>query len=259
MKKSVISFCLFVGISSFFIGCQNEMDEVSSSGVQTKASSNVIESTTLAFSYKGQSYSSECQLIGDSTIILDENVRQVADQLALLPELVTYINPDGAIEYFDNQNQLKEYLSRSSRISEPYLDINAVKLIMYDDQYFKDRSLTFTEPIAVPQLKDSPYKFNDKMSSFIVDITHHELGSGRWRNSRVLVTFWEDDHFKNHSLSFLLYEDDSWLSNPQFPGAGLPASTNFRVDRMRAYSLYPGSSKDWNDKTTSFKLEIVSR
>lgn len=252
MKKSIISFCLFLGITSLFIGCQSEIEEVPSAGLQTKASSDLIESTTLSFSYKGQSYSSKCEVIGDSTIILDENVRQVATQLALLPELVTYINLDGSIEYFDNQEQLKGYLLRtSSRIAEFYPDIDAVELIMYDDQYFKDRSLSFTEPIAVPQLKDSPYKFNDKMSSFKVFITSQELGHGRWRNSRVLVTFWEDDHYKNHSLSFLLFEDGL--------GPTLPGISMFRVDRMRAYPLYPGSSKDWNDKTTSFKLEIVSR
>lgn len=252
MKKSVISFYLFVGISSFLIGCQNTMDEVSSSDLQTKASSNLTESTTLSFSYKGQFYSSECQLLEDSTIILDENVRQVADQLALLPELVTCVKEDGTIEYFDNQEQLKEYLLRSSRSGGRffYPDVKSVELTMFDDQYYKDRSLTFTEPIAVPQLKDSPYKFNDKMSSFRLSTKYEELGKGRWRNSKVILTFWEDDHYKNHSLSFPFANEDLI---PQVNTGTLS------VDRMRAYPLYPGSSKDWNDKTTSFKLEIVSR
>lgn len=249
MKKSVISFCLFVGMSSFFISCQNELDEFQYPDMPSESTSDLIEYTTLSFIYNDKTYTSDCEIIGDSTVILDENVKLVAESLALKPELASFVQEDGMIEYFDNHDLLKkkhelEVVTMNGVMTRHY--VKGAKLQMFDDVNFKDRSITFEgddfeKGTEIPQLKDSPYKFNDKMSSFKFVFTGVVLDDMPYRHQAYTVTFWEDDHYKNHNVTFTIEAKDIYANS-------------FEVSSLKSIPLYPGSSKNWNDKVTSLKL-----
>lgn len=213
---------------------------------ETKSSEMVID--TLSFIYEGEKYSSICEVWGDSLVILDENVRVVTERLAQLPELATFVNSDGSIECFDNSDLLEQRLSMRP---VPYLSdfltdlLWGIKVTIFDDENYKDRSFEFTEPFEIAQLKDSPYQFNDKMSSFKFEGTWGPNGRVDKTND-YLLTFWEDDNFQNHSV---------WYRVTNYP----PKCGDVRISSMKNIPLYPGSSKNWNDKVTSVRLTNTVR
>ncbi len=106
MKRTyycLLGFVLILCLS--LISCDNAIDSMcqqESSSVEKLDIEVAGAHSMLKFIYNGVLYTSECRMEGDSTIILDEEVKRVADQMALLPELSAYVNGDGLMEYFDN-------------------------------------------------------------------------------------------------------------------------------------------------------------
>lgn len=255
MKKNLVFACFMVCLNLLGVSCSNLDDEIDLSILETKTSGNT-QLNTLSFIYNKEVYFSECEELDDSVIILNEAVREVANQLASISDLAALVHEDGIIEYFDSWNVLQQSLAQENKEkSNSIVNVNLRNfrlknpvLSIYDDINYKDRSFTFKEPIEIPQLKDKPYEFNDKMSSFKFyyekEYTEDFVGPVVERYAQ--VTFWEDDNYKNHSLTYVLHIDPSIR-----PGGGLYPC---EVASMKNIPLYPGSSRNWNDKVTSLRF-----
>ena len=268
MKRTYYCLLGFILISCLsLISCDNAIDslcEQESSSVENLDIEVADTHSMLKFIYNGVLYTSEYRMEGDSTIILDEEVKRVADQMALLPELSAYVNGDGLMEYFNNSFVAESYLgnpiiSATSRASmDGWYQIHGATATLYDDTDYRDRSFSFTikesqrgDSIVVTQFKDKPYEFNDKASSLkiISDKTFigNEYGAPFRRIGLILF---EDDNFRGNSICF----DVVNYVVPQGP-----IHVDNTVPSLKNFKLYPGSSRNWNDKVTSLKLKYLGR
>lgn len=143
--------------------------------------------------YNDSCYLVGCQEAGDSTVFNNQEFNNIyTSKLANNPSLaiLAYKNVIGqdVVEYFDNEQQLKEKYNIQALLSEetstsdgPNRVIGHVEItggeiigraILYDDVNYRDRSLTIDistwHRVEIPALKDSNFKFNDKTSAIRV-------------------------------------------------------------------------------------------
>ena len=268
MKRTYYCLLGFILISCLsLISCDNAVDSLcqqESSSVENLDIEVADTHSMLKFIYNGVLYTSECRMEGDSTIILDEEVKRVADQMALLPELSAYVNGDGLMEYFDNSFVAESYLgnpiiSATSRASmDGWYQIHGATATLYDDTDYSDRSFPFTikesqrgDSIVVTQFKNKPYEFNDKASSLKILSDNTFIGRDYGAPfRRIGLILFEDDNFRGNSICF----DVVNYSVPQGP---MHIDNNVRS--LKNFPLYPGSSRNWNDKVTSLKLKYLGQ
>jgi len=236
---------LFIFVTTLFISsCNNDLDDNSTENV---------ESNTLTFTYNGINYSSICKTIQDSIIIYDDNVKRLFLELRELPNLATYIHPDGTIEYFDNPEKVEQYIKITNGSfpltkSIYYQVITDVRLTIYKDNKHSGESLNFNlvnGRIPKQAYADLTTIGWDKMISSIVlhcDYVNKDLNdpnptlpSIRYPG-KCIATFFSEKDFEGYSLWFAV---DA-------------AYTDSHIDYFKSYRLFPGSSKNWNDATRSF-------
>lgn len=258
MKKNYF-YLMSILLSSTLslVSCDNsiETEILQKASIETSDIEMLSDDSMLTFIYKGVTYTSECEHLGDSTIILNEEVKAIADKLALYPNLVSLVRSDGIIEYFDDKYEAESWLSNPilSRAVMPdgYFKINGATATLYDDVNYKDRNYPFTikegdDPIT-KELKDSEYKFNDKTSSLklsgILNLT-----PSSYPHKRIVLTLYEDDHLSGNSV---------WFDIANYTFNGVPPHGDAAIPSLKSIPLYPGSSKNWNDKTTSIVLKYL--
>ena len=123
--------CLF-----FLTSCNNDDLDLSSSN-------EVNNTETFSFVYKGINYSSPYHFDKDSTIILgDTEVNELYKQLKNLPELVTFVNENSVIEFFDNYDQAIELITNrpSLRIATGFQPFQYIILEFYDKPAYQGNS-----------------------------------------------------------------------------------------------------------------------
>lgn len=188
MKKRLFCVCVLMGA---LVACQNDLEEFAQpESLMTKSAevnsldlTDSVEYYTLNVIYKNRKFTTECKLINDSTIIyLNEEFENFYEEnIKLNPNLVTVINPDGSVEYFDNVDDSNEALQlqkiESSEIMPLAEDAGYLGLArLWDDVNFKDRirpyNASMTTGVIVNNLDtDEEEHFNDKTSAIQVYYT----------------------------------------------------------------------------------------
>ncbi|WP_455628259.1 hypothetical protein [Parabacteroides chinchillae] len=258
MKRNLLNFALsFMFISLF--SCQNDDildDSALNSGIQTRTTNEEINE--IKFLYKGVLYSSQYQIAEDSTFIFsNKDVDNIANTLKGMPNLVTFVYPSGIIEYFDDpldmDNRLnleKTYDAIQSLTSTKAINLNAYTqsghLITYEDSKCKGKKIHSYINHST-QIVGASYEFlkqegmNDKISSIDLtcDYITNYVGPNKHGNKCIAI-FYEDPEYQGYALSFSV--------DPNYPHS--------YIHYFKSYPLYPGSSKNWNDRISSYRFSF---
>ena len=105
MRKITILIALFIGV---MFGCQNSDLELAPTENLQSNDQLIPLRETFDFTYNGKTYSSPFYMENDTIMILeDEEVAAVHNRLQELPDLATYVTPNGDIEYYDSYEELE--------------------------------------------------------------------------------------------------------------------------------------------------------
>lgn len=242
MKKITILFALFIGV---MFGCQNSNLEIAPAENLTGNEQLIPLRETFDFIYKGVTYSSPYHIENDTLMVIeDEKVAAFYDQLQELPELATYITPNGNAEYFDTYNDLlEEHPTKTIEIT-PY-DISSVTLTLYEHSHYNlnrvGRSVDFhiTPNTSYPDL--DVYGINDMISSaraysFVAFLTAFQG-----------VTFFRNKNFEAQSITFNFH---GGIYDGDFPGYN--QYYHLKVENFHNYKVK--KKINWNDRISSFKV-----
>lgn len=213
----------------------------------TNSPTTKIKSESVSFTYKGVSYYSIYKLSSDSIVIWDNpEVGKLYEELDQLPELSTLINNDNSIIYFDNETELKEYIS--------IIDTNKVQTRGVWDPTSIDFALWIYEhgnrqgaALKLISDKKSTLYFTD----FGLDIP--DLGVYNF-NDRISSLY-----FTCSPAEFTLY----FYEHPNYGGKSLCLKGPFHeysIQNLKDWILqkpdFTHSSKDWNDEISSLRVSF---
>ncbi len=244
MRKITILIALFISVTC---GCQNSDLEVAPTENLVGNEQLIPLRETFDFTYKGQTYSSLYHMENDTLMILeDEQVAALYDQLQELPELATYVTPEGNIEYYDTSDELLQNKQfRGNNISTRSYTSNTLILYLYQDYLYNTRSngnammLTFNagSPISVPNL--DTYNFEDKLSSLRV------LRNGGWLGygGSSAIILYRNKNYEAQSITF------TFINTPS-------SMYVLEVENLRNYKVKKGIN--WNDRVSSFRVVQIA-
>lgn len=162
--------------------------------------------------------------------------------ITFYPSLESNLKSNGLTVIEDANSSTKSILKQLTRSASDSLAV----LTLYDDKYYKDRSLTFglfenKHSHTVANLKDKSWKFNDKCSSLIIknnfpdDPDHYfPLNVGNCPYSKVEAVFvgYDDRNFSDRTIT------------------GIAVANS-----IKKYATLPG----FNDKLSSFKFLLARK
>lgn len=255
MKSVYLS--LFVTLLTGLFSCQQveDISFLSSEKEELSVEENVvIENDMFRFIYKGKTYVSEFQIVGENVIFLDEAVANLAEKFSQNEKLAIYIHSDGTPEYFDSSKDLEASLFFEKYLAtRAGLELNVTEsgvLTIFEDSKCKGESWKYTinsttTHIELANLGDH---WNDRISSVDM-VCNYQVVSGdnqypRPSNhgNKCIATFYEHENYEGASV---------WFSvDPSYPHS--------YIHYFKSLPLYPGSSKNWNDRATSLKFSFDS-
>lgn len=242
-KKSIFSFSLMFMLMTVSCSHDNDLyppppfDEIKDGSV---------EYYTLHVIYEDKDYYSLCKIDGDSTFVLDEELKAFLAEMESRNFSIVAHN-DSTIEYCKE----KEDVMPSSEISEIMTKAGPVQgdiacLDLWDDTNFRDTHREFhiksnSELFDIPVLKD--YGLNDKVSSLKIQNTMSI--STATTNLIAIVTVWEDSDFN--------YGDhDRTKHRMNFYAAPGQIGSYENLKKIPCGS----SSSSWNDRISSLSFHI---
>lgn len=239
-KLSTVLICTLF----FFTSCENT--EI----LFPENNNTPIEEGSLKFRYKNKDYYSEYQKVGDDILFKEGLVADLANKLSKKADLAIFIHGNGIIEYFDNQQDLKESLFKITKSSQTF-DLPATRsatLTIYEDSKCKGDRISYTiddnrYSVEVYQLDE---RMDDKISSIALESEVYTPQPNPYppivgHGPRCVASFFEHPNFEGYSIWFDVY--------PGYP--------NSYVHYFKSIPLYPGSSKNWNDRVTSLKFSFA--
>lgn len=237
MKKI---FTLSLGL--ILISCQNDLPEDSMQNVVKSEN----ESFPIHVVYEGNDYYSQCQLLGDSLVIENKDLRELLDNLFVKnDEVQTYVHSDGSIEYFDNRELFeKKYNLQNlkvvndvrnigTRSSDDDLKSSDGYAIVWEDQDYKGWSMPFYEYIDGSSTMDHwdiDRPDNDKISSL-------KVFTNRISYITVLDCY-EDNNYKGKCLT-------------------VKAINMLYPECIPNLKKIPRGRKNWGDAISSLRLSIL--
>jgi|GEM_PF-6149734 hypothetical protein len=213
MKTLSYLFTLFLAFILF--SCENENYEIVNDNSNTSVNS-------FTFTFEGKVYSSIAYNIDDSTMVLeDKNVDEIYSSLMKLPELATYIDDNGDLYFFKNEEELDNYLRPKTKVSFPSYPLPILRVHFYSGEnytgtkapfsygsgflvpndrmkYYLDRYYTNAYRLEVPDLRI--WDFNDILTSFsISDVSEKPNASGVGQYN---IRLYEHVGFKGNTVTF---------------------------------------------------------
>lgn len=238
--KTLTKTFLAAIITLIAISCtQNDFEAPLEKDLQT------IENGTLNFIYKGTLYSSEYSKLSDSTVIFENNqVSELSKLLATKSNLITYIHPDGALEYIETPEEAEAKVSKEISIttkgSGPLLTYCVAECELYRHTNYKGWNIHqlidyCNGPRAVVEKGLSSSKDN-KISSI-------KVFTRRGPN--------ENAASQQYAGSLRLYQYNNLTGNSLILPF-TPVWNEINISSLKSYPLYPGSKENWNDTVSSY-------
>lgn len=202
------------------------------------------------FIYNGHSYSSNYEIINDSMIIEDPNVQKVVKEINTYKNVITYVHPDKKVEYIVNFNEKRflencEVLDINKDMVSPYAIAPGYPPItpyvnFYEDSKLKGFRLNFSGLFnKYFAFKNDPLgmKLEGKLSSL-----DYSWGSSNYGAYVYVILYYQPD----------MPSDAHWeRPNPNAYAiifAADQAEPYHYIHYLKSYKLYPGASKNWNDR-----------
>lgn len=246
MKKLFLVCLFFAGL---ICSCSNE-SPIDTRPITADSNSLIPEKGILSFYYNGTYYSSEYQMIDTVVVFTDSKVDELSRKFKSLPNVATYYREDGCIEYFDTPESLQTKLNLheytndklSSVITRGYA---GGVLNVYEHCDYGGRTLSFSSPCQIPELRNvhpiplQRAEFNDIISSIELK---YASSSNLYANYCV-ATFFRDEDYNGYS--FWIRVSNTLKRNC--------------ISNLRSLPLYPGSSRNFNDRISSITMVNVER
>lgn len=239
MKTTIKKLIYSMSICCIFCACNNELEE----------SSNQLNSpkeTTMSFIYDGKLYMSQCLETEDTTIILDKSTKLIADKLSTLPRLTTIVSPDleKPIMYFNTPEDADKYLNWTDGTSSNNIT-KAVTFVSFSVSLFEDKNLggwaiNHTIPYGSTVEEWGLGSKNEKISSLKLVLSAGSSFPGEKSDEVGAVKLFEDKYYGGNSIYFII-EVGQVINS---------------VKNLKDYPLFPGSKRNWGDKTCSYKAGI---
>ena len=251
MKTLTKTFSFFI-VLIVAISCTQENFEMS-----PKDNLQTIETGTLSFIYKGNLYSSEYSRLSDSTVIFEDNqVSELSKSLATKSNLITYIHPDGALEYVETLEEVKTKVSKEIELVTksaiktkgvgPLMTFCQAECHLYRHSNYKGWKIQH----IISSCSNSPYPGG---------ITQEKLGSKDNKISSIKVFARRDPNAnvadQQPSGYLRLFQYENYGGNSLV----LPFTNvwnEINIPSLKKYPLYPGSKDNWNDTISSYSISI---
>lgn len=258
MKRNYLltgTLALLMAITS----CSEESDTPvnDSSNLQTRSTelSENVENFTIKVRYDGVLYDVPCKSYGDSIVYLNKEFENLfVNELSKNPNLITCVNEDGIIEYF----QSKEKFESTCKLRFLDADVDeadnpltkgqtvgdysgAGEATLYDDTGCDDNSnlrmtIGYDYMLDIPRLKS--FGMNDKTSSLQVKSYVNDP------NLRVVLISFENDTFN--------------LDNPSKAELYCIAKYNETHQDLNLKHVPAHGRDSWNDRISSTRLRIAT-
>lgn len=239
MKTTIKKLIYSMSICCIFFACNNDVEESSNQ-------LNPSKETTMSFIYGGELYTSQCLETEDTVIILDESTKLIADKLSTLPRLTTIVSPDPEkpIMYFDTPEDADKYLNwtddTSSNAITKAVTLNRVHVALYEDNTWRGWVIDHVIPYGSIVEEWGLGNKNEKISSLKLTLNGVQDYPNETSAEVGAVKLFEDKYYGGNSIYF--YTDIKHMMN--------------YVKDLKDYPLYPGSKRNWGDKTCSYKAGI---
>lgn len=231
LLKLSFSFLLLLIVS-----CQNSIDESDLNGEVT-----IEEDCSYSFIYKGVEYSSEYYYAEDSSIVyLDAEVNRISDILAQNKNLITYVNSDGSIEYFDKIEDLPFSLEReeNAEIKTRGIELPWYRCIIYCAESYSGSYFTLGDLTDAWQYSSLVrINKNDKANSY-KDFSE-SISSFKMYGYYAYVIFYSAVNYGGYSLLF----DTQSTTEKKY----------LQESKLSRYKLYP-NGPNWDNKVKSVTL-----
>ena len=234
---------------------ETPMNEFSNMGTRSMVLNDSVESYNIKVRYDGVLYDVPCQSYGDSIVYLNKEFENLfINELSKNPNLVTFIDEDGVIEYF----QSNEIFERESKIHFLETEVNEIdntlarglivgdysgagEAILYDDTGCTDNhnlkmTIGYNYMLDIPKLKT--FGMNDKTSSIQVRSFIKD------NNLRVVLIAFENDTFN--------------LSNTKKAVLYCIAKYNEMHQDLNLKRVPAHGRDSWNDRISSTRLRIAT-
>ena len=242
MKKLFLVCLFFAGL---ICSCSNE-SPIDTRPITADSNSLIPEKGILSFYYNGTYYSSEYQMIDTVVVFTDSKVDELSRKFKSLPNVATYYREDGCIEYFDTPELLRAKLNLHEYTNDKLSSVvtrgyTGGVLNVYEHCDYGGRTLSFSSPCQIPELRNvypipiQPAEFNDIISSIELKYT----SSFDIFPYYCVATFFRDADYNGNSFSLR-------VSTIQKMNG---------ISNLKSVPLYPGSSKNFNDRISSITME----
>lgn len=234
MKTTFKNLIYSMSICCIFFACNNDLGESSNQ-------LNSSKETTISFIYDGELYTSQCLETEDTIIILDKSTQLIADKLSTLPRLTTIVSPDSEkpIMYFDTPEDADKYFNWTDVSNDIMTKSETTTLFvtLFEDNTYRgwtiNKSIPFGSFVEEPGLGGK----NEKISSLKI---WHSLG------------YMDTDAVNQKVGAVKLFEDKNYEGSSIYFYVTVQHITNY-VKNLKDYPLYPGSKRNWGDRTCSYK------
>lgn len=240
MKPIYLLLALFA--VALFLSCE-QSDDLYNRGDDTQIENGIYE-----FRYQGVAYSAEYQKVGDDMIYKSKQVATLISNLSQNERIATFIHPDGTAEYFESPEELEVALfSDKSVIQTKAFEFKATSsavLTIFEDSKCKGNSVSYTIDSNKYTIEAGTLgKMNDKISSIDLVCNWYVPEPKPYpdpytHGNKCVATFFENADFQGYSIWFAV--------DPSYPHS--------YIHYFKSYALYPGSSKNWNDRVSSLKF-----
>lgn len=236
MITSIKKLIYSMSICCIFCACNNDLEESSKQLDSPKE-------TTMSFIYDGKLYMSQCLETEDTTIILDKSTKLIADKLSTLPKLTTIVSPDPEkpIMYFDTPEDADIYFNWTD--DTLYNDVTKAvhfdyfTVSLYEDKDFGgweiSHKILFNNTVETPALGGK----NEKISSLRLFLFAGSDYPNDTSDIVGAVKLYDNKNYEGSSIYFFTKK-----------GAQMNQAAN-----LKNYALFPGSKRNWGDKTCSYK------
>ncbi len=290
MKKLINKSALFAALLAL-VSCseENVIDENQdrNNTFSTSRTSLANEENVVNFLYKGREYNSSFSIVNDSLIEYDNpEVQKLEESFDLKPNLVTFIYPNGKIEYFDSYEEYQSSMEQIKRSINTFCNelgnnVNSreelpglpnpddmynhdAELKLFDDDWFSDtEGKIYVEKgqtqVGVTHLKKhfSP-NMNDKTTSYQAFSMVGDF----------LFELFEDDNYKSHCMAFVVkhgirthFTNEEFSINYADPLNDTPVLPDERVnwgctvdENLKDNHVVGTHNSSWNDRITSVRI-----
>lgn len=218
--KNLMKVFLYITLSGLFVFSCQQNDEFLSEdpktdnkgeiGSEEKNAAGKESDKSMTFTYGGEAYASKFSLEDQSYTFQDEKVQAVFDEIMQLPELCTYVNEKGIIEYYDNYKEFEKNEKPQLRAIGDR-ETTWARLLIYDETCLMGRAVSFyidslTNSIEIPDLDgsydDKKLNMKNMISSFEIRTFYDSLNGAppsEKHGDFTTVVFFENLNYEGRS------------------------------------------------------------